>query len=129
MNLFYFDILSRIPEPPKWFDEHAVPRWAEFSPQECANIYAKEVTLLEIKCQNCSRKFQVCISADAYQKNSLESEILDKSIGYGDPPNIECCAAGPTMTADTIKVIQFWKRVDHEWVRAESLEIKIDSED
>jgi hypothetical protein len=36
----YDDILSRIAEEPTWFDEHAVPRYCTFAPDQIANIYA-----------------------------------------------------------------------------------------
>jgi hypothetical protein len=29
----YEDILSRIAEPPRWFDEQGVPRYCEFAPE------------------------------------------------------------------------------------------------
>ena len=44
----YSDITERITKPPKWWDEHDVPRHAEFSPYRVANIYAEEVVLVEI---------------------------------------------------------------------------------
>ena len=36
----YEDILSRIAEPPRWFDEQGVPRYCEFAPHRIANIYS-----------------------------------------------------------------------------------------
>lgn len=57
MHTCYNDILSRVSEDPKWFDEHAVPRYCEFSPDECADIYARQVCLLLAECQNCAREF------------------------------------------------------------------------
>jgi len=41
----YEDILSRIAEPPRWFDEQGVPRYCEFAPHCIANIYADECAL------------------------------------------------------------------------------------
>jgi hypothetical protein len=39
----YEDILSRIAEPPRGFDEHGVPRYCDFAPHRIANIYAREI--------------------------------------------------------------------------------------
>ena len=65
-----------------------------------------------------------------YGKNSpmptLADGIRNKTLHYGDPPNIECCAAGPTMNCNDHKVLQYWKREDLEWVRGKTLEIDFD---
>jgi hypothetical protein len=47
----YDDILSKIPEAPQWFDEHAVPRYCEFAPDRCADIHCAEAVLIRITCQ------------------------------------------------------------------------------
>jgi hypothetical protein len=39
----YEDILSRIAEPPRWFDEQGVPRYCEFAPHRIANIHARRM--------------------------------------------------------------------------------------
>lgn len=43
-----------------------------------------------------------------------------------DPPNIGCCAAGPTMNCDDLAVIEYWHRPDWEWERDKALEIPIE---
>lgn len=65
MHHCYDDILSRIPEEPIWFDEHAVPRYCEFDPKRVANAYADEVALVEVTCQSCGRLFHVAFAACA----------------------------------------------------------------
>ncbi len=34
--------------------------------------------------------------------------ITDGSIDYGDPPNIRCCDAGPSMNSVPIRVLEYW---------------------
>ena len=121
MNHHYRDIRDKL-GPPSWWDESAVPRYVKFSPHEVANIYAKEVVLLEIACQSCGHLFEVAMSTGSL--DSWTQVVEDSSLGYGDPPNVECCAAGPTMNSDTRGILQFW-RYDYEeyqWRRIPELE-------
>jgi len=130
MNTHYADILSRIPEPPVWWDENAVPRYVLFSPMSLANIYAVECALVKIRCQNCHTEFVVAMSRselDIIQAagTTLMGAILDGTLHYGDPPNNECCPIGPTMNSEPLKVIAFWRRdLTHgiSWVKDKSLE-------
>lgn len=64
MNEHYKDIRSRLAEPPKWFDEHAVPRYCPFRPTRTANIYCDEAVLAVITCQGCGTPFRVAFSQD-----------------------------------------------------------------
>ncbi len=149
MNHHYNDIRSLIKEEPKWWDEEAVPRYCEFSPHEVAHIYADEVALVLIKCQACHREFRVAFSMSAMKGmvhygeegveratinrlsgqfyESLADMIRSKKIHYGDPPNIECCAAGPTMNCDDIQVLEYWRHEpkDFVWRRDHRLEIDL----
>lgn len=132
MHHHYTDIRSRIPEEPKWFDENAVPRYSEFTPDETADIYCRQVALLEIACQSCGHRFLVAMSWNEYRRHiSLEDRIQDGSIHYGDPPNIECCPAGPTMNCIDVRVVEFWKKEhpQYEWVRDTSLEVPLEDVD
>jgi len=109
----YADIRSRIEDKPSWFDEHGVPRYGKFEPRDCANIYASEVVLLLIMCQRCQHQFLVCMSWSQsrralYGEPSLTDRVKDGSIHYGDPPNVACCPAGPTMNSVPRQVAQFW---------------------
>lgn len=130
MNNDYDDIRSRISEPPDWFDENAVPRYGAFHPRALSNIYADEAALLEITCQGCGERFHVALSSWAFSTSpGMEIHNLIKSgdIHYGDPPNVGCCAAGPTMNSEPRRVLEYWKRGDiTRWERDASLEIKLD---
>lgn len=133
MNHHYGDIRSRISEPPKWFDEHAVPRWSAFGPRETANIYADQVAFVHIACQSCSRDFLVCFSwcwSDKALRGQAPLSERVRDLHYGDPPNVECCPAGPTMNSVPRRVVQFWRRDTprDDWRRDPSLEIAIDCE-
>lgn len=132
MNHYYQDILERIPEPPKWWDEHAVPRYCDFAPDQVANIYAREAVLLEIACQNCGKFFDVAMSWDEMQGHlrgepSLRFCIEGKTFHYGDPPNARCCPAGPTMNCLDIRVKQYWLKESgsFNWQRVAALEIEL----
>jgi hypothetical protein len=71
MHQHYEDILSRIAEPPRWFDEDGVPRYCEFAPDRIANIYADECALLAIECQSCARPFLVTLDAGTANQRRL----------------------------------------------------------
>jgi hypothetical protein len=127
MNQYYDDIIQKCGEP-IWFDECAVPRYCKFEPTRLANIYARECCLLEIACQDCGHKFLVAMSWSNWDKihgfERFSEEI--KRIHYGDPPNIGCCLAGPTMNCEDLRVVEFWKEEDFEWVRVPELEINLE---
>jgi hypothetical protein len=153
MKASYRDILDRIPEKPRWFDEHAVPRFCEFSPDKCADIYCSEVVLAEIECQNCGEIYRVAFSDGIYRMNfsdeeanekfgGLRDEIIGRTLRYGDPPNA-CCGAGAFESSIPRRVLEYW-RCHHpqyldaedprkiadsvayfEWRRDQSLEIDI----
>jgi DNA-directed RNA polymerase subunit RPC12/RpoP len=134
MHQYYADILDKLGEPP-WWDECAVPRYCEMTVDNIANIYALEVAFMEIACQNCGHKFIVAMSSDIFdQANgrcSLSARIMDGTLHYGDPPNVDCCAAGPTENCDDLRVIEFWHKGRREgnaiaeWCRDPRLEGKL----
>lgn len=133
MNQRYHELLAALGAP-QWFDEHAVPRFIPFAPGECANIYADQVLLVEIRCQACRTPFRVAFSeslASLLVKRITAPRLFDAVAHggphYGDPPNVACCAAGPTMNSEPIRVIEAWERPDpFEWVRRPELEIALD---
>ncbi|MEA1904451.1 MAG: hypothetical protein U9M97_01030 [Candidatus Hadarchaeota archaeon] len=43
MQANYSDIIERIQEEPRWYDENGTPRYSEFHPKYCPNIYANQV--------------------------------------------------------------------------------------
>lgn len=129
MHCNYADITSRIAEPPAWYDEHAVPRYCEFTPDAVANIYADEVALLEIKCQCCDMRFKVAVSSDRLSKNSVTYWLKGTPTwGWGDPPNVGCCPAGPSMQSELVAVLEVWRRVKHKWRRVLSGEYRVAQE-
>ena len=140
MHHDYEDIRSRIAEPPTWFDEHSVPRWGEFSPQDVADIYAKEAALVRIACQACGHTFDRAVSkgilsmlelgrlsagGDVSSYKLRDSLVEGGSLGFGDPPNIGCCPAGPTMTADELRVLQYWTYEGFTWTRDPTYEVRL----
>jgi hypothetical protein len=144
MHADYSDIIDRINIRPLWFDEHAVPRYDIFQPKLIANIYAKECVLLRIECQGCGHEFEVAMSQDQMANLGrtcrpsrsdcapLAMQIAEKSIHYGDPPNIGCCASGPTMSCVDRKVLEYWHSgpdTNYTWTREPSCEVDIDTED
>ena len=111
MKQNYSDIRSKIADPPLWYDESGCPRYCDFLPGRASNIYAEEMALLEIACQNCGQRFIVAVSQDSYDR-VLYHRVLsqEKEITYGDPPNIGCCPVGPTMGSNTIQLLELWRR-------------------
>lgn len=134
MHHHYNDIRSRIPEEPTWFDEHAVPRYCPFSPNETADIYADECALLEVHCQSCERPFMVAVTCKSFDRYdfatktrglSLADRVVARKLSYGDPPNVDCCPAGPTMNGVEVRVVEFWRKERLKWSRAPDLEVDV----
>jgi hypothetical protein len=131
MHENYEDIRGKISELPQWFDEHAVPRYCAFEPGRSADIYADEVVLAAITCQDCGHPFRVAFSQnsfDTYRRNGrrLADDIREQTLHYGDPPNIGCCPAGPTMNSEPRRVLEYWHRPNFDWQRDPALELKIE---
>lgn len=138
MREAYYDIRDRIPEPPKWFDCHGTPRYDDFHPELSPSVYADEVVLFEIECQQCRKPFQVELHASRHDRvfhpeaKSLEERVREQRLHYGDPPrhgsrkeDDDGCAAGDTMNCIDRKVLQFWRRgsnTGYAWVRVPELE-------
>lgn len=126
MHHHYADIRDRIAERPAWWDEYGVPRYGPFDPLACANIYAREVALVLIACQNCGTEFRVCMSESLWPRQDpggFRAAIVSGSLHYGDPPNAGCCLAGPTMNCWDRRVLEFWDRRGFDgWVRVPELE-------
>jgi hypothetical protein len=82
----YDDLYDLAQREPLWWDEHRVPRFAPFHPTDVNNIYATEVALCEISCQECSRKFLVAESTymmDLYEealRYIVACALCDKNI-------------------------------------------------
>ncbi len=124
MNHHYRDITDKL-GPPLWWDEYAVPRYCDFAPTEVAYIYAGEAVLLLIECQSCGSEFRVAMTCnELHGSPSLATLIRSDEIHYGDPPNAECCAAGPTMNSVPKRVLEYWTNDGEcwEWKRFPELE-------
>lgn len=115
-------------DAPRWWDEHGVPRYCAPDPQKVANIYAREVAFVRIACQVCGREFLVAHSrypGGDSDPSALAKRIADRELWYGDPPNVGCCAPGPTMNSVPLRVEQYWHRTGHrkEWERDRNHEV------
>ena len=110
MHTEYEDIRSRITEEPRWFDEHAAPRYCDFHPSRCADVGCDEAVLFEIACQECKKLYRVALSSRGGRQ--LSDDIADKALHYGDPPNAcdDGCISGRTMTSCTRRVLEYWHR-------------------
>jgi len=135
----YKDIRKRIKDPILWFDSNGVPRYDKFNPDMCPNIYADEVILMEIACQDCREKFNVEMHWSTSDKifgrssTSLSECIKSGNLPhYGDPPrhsrdedDESYYCTGVTMNCEDIKVIEYWYRDEstkHDWKRDNTLE-------
>lgn len=132
MHHHYADITKKLGTP-IWWDEYAVPRYCDFAPNEVANIYAREVALVKIECQNCRHPFPVAFSGDSFPfpegKKTLKQAIKEGILHYGDPPHLPCCPAGPTMNCLDIRVIEFWEASKvGDWKRNAEYEVGLEDE-
>jgi len=131
MNHHFDDITSRIAEKPSWYDDNGTPRYGAFTPNATPNIYANEAVLLEVACQGCKALFKVSMAWTNYgaYDGDMRQLIKDKNLHYGDPPNTGCCASGPTMNSEPIRVLEYWHKssdTGYEWKRDEALEVGIE---
>jgi hypothetical protein len=102
MHENYEDIKSRIDEKPKWYDQNGTPRYEEFHPKYCPNIYSNQVILMLVECQDCGEKFEVEIHASIWGERS---STPPRKWHYGDPPAHGC--VGDTMNCVDLEV---WER-------------------
>jgi len=114
VNREYQDILSRISEPPSWWQEGGVPRYGPFEPGSSTSVYANEAALVEIACQFCRRPFIVLFETSAKDRR-IAAEIRAGTLHYGDPPNVGCCT-GVSANSTPVQVLQYWARAHQEYV-------------
>lgn len=132
MKSRYDSIRGRIKQKPTWWDEHGVPGYGEFTPHDVNDIYAKEIAECVIKCQNCGRMFSVVMTTPMWEfSNTLSRRILNGMLGYGDPPNDDCCPFGSTMSSDMMLVEKFWVKGEDNtgWIRKPEFEVSFDGGD
>ena len=128
----YSDILDKIPEPPRWWDEHRVPRYIEFAPHRVADIYADEAALAEIACFGCLTIYKLACSSldfEAHERTGLPlaAAIRRGDLQLWDPPNPGCCRDGPSTGCYNLKILQYWCRRNdgRNWTRDPSLEVDL----
>lgn len=136
MHRHYADLLALTSEPPKWWDDNAVPRWCEFSPH-ALGVYIDQAALIEIKCQACERPMLVAASwgrtdatigairrgEDVSSIKSLADFAESRDLRWGDPPNHNC--GGDSMSSEPVRVVEFWDRISWEWERRPELEVPL----
>jgi len=129
-----FALAERLGEKPRWFDENGVPRYCEHHPSSSADIYAVEVALVLISCQQCGVEMPVQMSHDLGDlldrvPVSLAEAAREGTLHYGDPPahddGADYCHAGCTMNCWDLRVLEFWRRTGFEWERVAALEIEL----
>lgn len=129
MHYHFHDITSRIAEPPSWYDYNGTPRYGAFTPAACPSIYASEVVLLEIACQNCRRKFKVEMHRERYDDlPELWRQIKSKELHYGDPPahrNEDMCVAGDASNCLDYRVLEYWSRTGADFKRKSRYEVAL----
>lgn len=116
----YADIRERIGEEPLWYDRHGVPRYCEFTPERCSDVYAKEVLLMEVGCQECEQRFAVEFTWDGWHSRpSLSARLAMQTLPhYGDPPRHDFdgnCTAGDTMNVIEPRIVGLWVRDGFDW--------------
>lgn len=135
MHVYYGDIYAAVGfnVQPTWFNEFAVPRFCAFDPDNSADIYADEVVLCKIRCQSCGRAFLAAMSSDsawcgATGDLTVLERVVKQTLHYGDPPNVLCCMAGPTMNSVMDRVVEAWRknRKSWEWERSPEHEVDFD---
>ena len=114
------DILARITEEPSWYDQNGTPRYGEFHPSDCPNIYSFQVILLRIACQACGTQFRV------EMHSGWDIPIIGqlRELHYGDPPIHDC--VGDTMNCEDLEVLQVWTKDLSDWTRIYDLEGSIE---
>src|SRR3989454_3011954 len=87
----YDDIRSRIKDAIRWWDDNGVPRYCDFSPEECG-VYDVVVALVEVGCQACMERFRVAVTFDRESLRQVGERYALPTAGnigtfrYGDPP-------------------------------------------
>ncbi len=106
MKTDYSEIMSCIDREPTWWDWNGTPRYWEFTPRMCPNIYASEVVLLRIACQSCGMEFDVEMHTGPFS----EARQHPREWHYGDPPIHGCGCVGNTMNCEDLAVLEVWYR-------------------
>ena len=109
----YYDIISRIPEPPLWWQQGGIPRYDAFDPEYSTGIGAKEVALVEIACQDTGIRFVVALEGG--EDRAIAAAIRNRTLGYGDPPNVG--GVNASALSETLRVLEYWYSGHSEYVQ------------
>lgn len=105
----YDDIVNVIDQLPWWWDEHGVPRFAEFTPTMCADPEARQAILAQVACPYCRA---TCVIACSMPKLDLDIviDLNARGIGglYGLLPQFDHCRR--PAQGELIIVEQLWRR-------------------
>lgn len=118
----YSDILTRIDEPPVWWTEGGVPRWADMHPLEVGG-YTCKVVFMRIACQSCGEQFIVSLSEHMYDKHRGVPPLEQRLASYGDVPSNKCCAVGDTMTSYPVRIESMWVDERGDWRKLDADEL------
>jgi hypothetical protein len=131
MHVPYDDILKRIPDTPKWWD-NGVPRYDPFTPG-AISIYATTAILARVKCARCDEQFLVGttqrippqMSEDALAR--LITQIEDPPRHEGNKQNGDC--SGCVMGWETLEILEAWNRQPgkRQWIRHPEFEGMVSS--
>lgn len=124
----YEDIKALTQQPPHWYDDHGVPRYAPFDPS-MLGVYDHIAVLAKIGCQGCDQQFHVGVGQPRYTiwQPTPEPNTLAKLAGrfhYGDPPRHGGCV-GETMNCLDFRILEAWEQ-DVDWVRQPAFEVELE---
>lgn len=126
MHADYLDILQRITDKPQWWDEHGVPRYNRFRPEDSPNVYTEECALVVVECAVCRREFKGEVNGGVWRGTTvLASMVQEGDVEYGSPPRHTC--TGDAVGAHTVRVLEFWRRCAAVmvWERVPGLEVEV----
>jgi hypothetical protein len=111
MKPHYDDIVKAAKTPPLWWDENGTPRFAEFEPTMCANVYAKQAMLMQVVCPRCRATCDVVVSCEQTDLD-IQSDLAARDVGglYGLLPHFGHCPY--PYRPELIAVRSIWRRID-----------------
>jgi len=124
MNRQYDDLLALTDRKPSFFQMGGVPRWEDFQPGSSTGVSTVDCAIAEISCQLCDTRFHVLMESSRSDKQTILEAIRAMTLAYRDPPNTGCCRAGPSMTSEMVRVLEYWERIEtFHWKRDPSAEV------
>jgi hypothetical protein len=89
----------------------------------CGQHLRVRVALAEVSCQACGRMFKVALTDPP--SSDLSDDIRLGRVDYGDPPNVDCCDLGTSMSSEMHRILEYWSRnieVSRDWQRNPTFE-------